>query len=311
MMFMQSNGGLTDAGRFQGKDAILSGPAGGIVGAVKSCEAIGLRQVIGFDMGGTSTDVAHYDGAYERVFETVVAGVRVRAPMMHIHTVAAGGGSICSFEHGRFKVGPESAGANPGPASYRKGGPLTVTDCNVMLGRIQPEPLPARVRPERRPAARPRRGARAPSPRWPSRSSRETGTAMSPSAVADGFLAVAVDNMAQAIKSISVERGYDVSRYAMCCFGGAGGQHACRVADVLGMTQIVIHPFAGVLSAFGMGLADIRAMREAAVEQVLSEATLDRAAAAPGGAGASRRSAELLAQQVAPGRHHASNCARA
>ncbi|SFU56688.1 hydantoinase B/oxoprolinase family protein [Pseudoduganella namucuonensis] len=308
LMFMQSNGGLTDASRFQGKDAILSGPAGGIVGAVKSCEAIGLRQVIGFDMGGTSTDVAHYDGAYERVFETVVAGVRVRAPMMHIHTVAAGGGSICGFENGRFKVGPESAGANPGPASYRKGGPLTVTDCNVMLGRIQPAHFPHVFGPNGdQPLDRDvveRRFAD-----LAARIERETGTRMSPSAVADGFLAVAVDNMAQAIKSISVERGYDVSRYAMCCFGGAGGQHACRVADVLGMTKIVIHPFAGVLSAFGMGLADIRAMREGAVEQVLSDAAL--AALAPTLAAlAERASGELLAQRVARGDITVELCAR-
>ncbi|SHM22172.1 5-oxoprolinase (ATP-hydrolysing) [Duganella sacchari] len=297
LMFMQSNGGLTDASRFQGKDAILSGPAGGIVGAVKSCEAIGLKQVIGFDMGGTSTDVAHYDGAYERVFETVVAGVRVRAPMMHIHTVAAGGGSICSFENGRFKVGPESAGANPGPASYRKGGPLTVTDCNVMLGRIQPEHFPHVFGPSGdQPLDRDvvvRRFSK-----LAEQIEAETGTRLSPSAVADGFLAVAVDNMAQAIKSISVERGYDVSRYAMCCFGGAGGQHACRVADVLGMSKIAIHPFAGVLSAFGMGLADIRAMREAAVEQPLNAATL--AALAPQLATLTQQAAdELLAQQVA------------
>jgi 5-oxoprolinase (ATP-hydrolysing) len=308
LMFMQSNGGLTDASRFQGKDAILSGPAGGIVGAVKSCEAIGLKQVIGFDMGGTSTDVAHYDGAYERVFETVVAGVRVRAPMMHIHTVAAGGGSICSFEHGRFKVGPESAGANPGPASYRKGGPLTVTDCNVMLGRIQPAHFPHVFGPNGdlpldRDEVVQRFTAMA------AQIERETGTRLSPSAVADGFLAVAVDNMAQAIKSISVERGYDVSRYAMCCFGGAGGQHACRVADVLGMTQIVIHPFAGVLSAFGMGLADIRAMREAAVEQVLSDAAL--AALQPQLAALARQAgAELLAQQVAQDDIKVELCAR-
>jgi 5-oxoprolinase (ATP-hydrolysing) len=308
LMFMQSNGGLTDAGRFQGKDAILSGPAGGIVGAVKSCEAIGLKQVIGFDMGGTSTDVAHYDGAYERVFETVVAGVRVRAPMMHIHTVAAGGGSICSFEHGRFKVGPESAGANPGPASYRKGGPLTVTDCNVMLGRIQPEHFPHVFGPNGdQPLDRDEVVRRFTA--LAAQIERETGTSLSPSAVADGFLAVAVDNMAQAIKSISVERGYDVSRYAMCCFGGAGGQHACRVADVLGMTQIVIHPFAGVLSAFGMGLADIRAMREAAVEQVLSDAAL--AALQPRlGALAREAEAELLAQQVAPADIKVELCAR-
>jgi len=308
LMFMQSNGGLTDAGRFQGKDAILSGPAGGIVGAVRSCEAIGLQQVIGFDMGGTSTDVAHYDGAYERVFETVVAGVRVRAPMMHIHTVAAGGGSICSFENGRFKVGPESAGANPGPKCYRKGGPLTVTDCNVMLGRIQPEHFPHVFgrngdQPLDRDAVVRAFGELA------KQIALDTGTRLSPSAVAEGFLAVAVDNMAQAIKSISVERGYDVSRYAMCCFGGAGGQHACRVADVLGMTKIVIHPFAGVLSAFGMGLADIRAMREGAVEQPLSEATL--AALAPRLEALARQASdELLAQQVAPEQMRVELCAR-
>ena len=308
IMFMQSNGGLTDAGRFQGKDAILSGPAGGIVGAVRSCEAIGLTQVIGFDMGGTSTDVAHYDGAYERVFETVVAGVRVRAPMMHIHTVAAGGGSICRFENGRFKVGPESAGANPGPASYRKGGPLTVTDCNVMLGRIQPEHFPRVFGPngdlplDREVVARAFEALA-------EQIARETGTRLTPSAVADGFLAVAVDNMAQAIKSISVERGYDVSRYAMCCFGGAGGQHACRVADVLGMSTIAIHPFAGVLSAFGMGLADIRAIREGAVEQLLGESTLDalqpRLAAL-----AQEARGDLLAQQVAPEAITVELCAR-
>ncbi|MYN19230.1 5-oxoprolinase [Rugamonas sp. FT107W] len=308
IMFMQSNGGLTDAGRFQGKDAILSGPAGGIVGAVKSCEAIGLKQVIGFDMGGTSTDVAHYDGAYERVFETVVAGVRVRAPMMHIHTVAAGGGSICSFENGRFKVGPESAGANPGPASYRKGGPLTVTDCNVMLGRIQPEHFPHVFGPNGDQPLDRDVVVRA-FGELAERIARETGTRLSPSAVADGFLAVAVDNMAQAIKSISVERGYDVSRYAMCCFGGAGGQHACRVADVLGMTKIVIHPFAGVLSAFGMGLADIRAMREGAVEQPLSEATL--AELGPQLVALARDAAtELLEQQVAQEDIRVELCAR-
>ena len=308
LMFMQSNGGLTDAARFQGKDAILSGPAGGIVGAVKSCAAVGLRQVIGFDMGGTSTDVAHYDGAYERVFETVVAGVRVRAPMMHIHTVAAGGGSICSFEHGRFKVGPESAGANPGPASYRKGGPLTVTDCNVMLGRVQPAHFPHVFGPNGD-LPLDRAVVERKFTELAAQIERDTGAAMSPSAVADGFLAVAVDNMAQAIKSISVERGYDVSNYAMCCFGGAGGQHACRVADVLGMTRIVIHPFAGVLSAFGMGLAEIRAMREAAVEQVLSDAAL--AQLQPQLAALEQQArAELLAQQVAPGDITVELCAR-
>ncbi|WP_206956884.1 hydantoinase B/oxoprolinase family protein [Trinickia acidisoli] len=274
LMFMQSSGGLADADRFRGKDAILSGPAGGIVGAVKTCEAVGERRVIGFDMGGTSTDVAHYDGAYERVFETRVAGVRVRAPMMDIHTVAAGGGSICSFENGRFKVGPESAGAYPGPASYRNGGPLTVTDCNVMLGRVQAHHFPHVFGPNgdlpldvdivRQKFAELARQVE-----------RETGRSMSPQAVAEGFLAVAVDNMAQAIKTISVERGHDVSDYALCAFGGAGGQHACEVADALGMKRILLHPFAGVLSAFGMGLADIRVLRERAVETVLEAATVE------------------------------------
>ncbi|RDV00945.1 5-oxoprolinase [Trinickia dinghuensis] len=273
LMFMQSSGGLVDATRFRGKDAILSGPAGGIVGAVKTCEAVGERKVIGFDMGGTSTDVAHYDGAYERVFETQVAGVRVRAPMMDLHTVAAGGGSICSFENGRFKVGPESAGAHPGPASYRNGGPLTVTDCNVMLGRVQAEhfphvfgpngDLPLDVEVVRRKFAE-----------LALQVERETGRLMSPQGVAEGFLAVAVDNMAQAIKTISVERGHDVSDYALCAFGGAGGQHACEVADALGMKRIALHPFAGVLSAFGMGLADLNVMRERAVETVVEPATV-------------------------------------
>ncbi|TDV33719.1 5-oxoprolinase (ATP-hydrolysing) [Paraburkholderia caballeronis] len=273
LMFMQSSGGLVDAGRFRGKDAILSGPAGGIVGAVRTSEAAGEHKVIGFDMGGTSTDVAHYDGAYERVFETQVAGVRVRAPMMDIHTVAAGGGSICSFENGRFKVGPESAGAYPGPASYRNGGPLTVTDCNVMLGRVQPGHFPHVFGPN---GDQPldveivrRRFAE-----LAQQVERDTGRTMSAEAVAEGFLAVAVDNMAQAIKTISVERGHDVSDYALCAFGGAGGQHACEVADALGMRRIVLHPFAGVLSAFGMGLADLRVLRERAVEAALDAATV-------------------------------------
>lgn len=270
LMFMQSNGGLVDAARFQGKDAILSGPAGGIVGAVRTSEAAGFHKVIGFDMGGTSTDVTHYDGNFERVYETLIAGVRVRAPMMHIHTVAAGGGSICTFEHGRFKVGPESAGANPGPACYRKGGPLTVTDCNVMLGRIQPAYFPAVFGPHGDQPVDRDVVVRA-FETLATEIGRSTGMPMTPQAVAEGFLAVAVDNMAQAIKTISIERGYDVTDYAMCCFGGAGGQHACRVADVLGMTKILIHPFAGVLSAYGMGLADIRSMHEAAVEQLLTE----------------------------------------
>jgi 5-oxoprolinase (ATP-hydrolysing) len=274
LMFMQSSGGLVEAARFQGKDAILSGPAGGIVGAVKTCEAVGEHRVISFDMGGTSTDVAHYDGAYERVFETQVAGVRVRAPMMDIHTVAAGGGSICSFENGRFKVGPESAGAYPGPACYRNGGPLTVTDCNLMLGRVQPAYFPLVFGPQGdlpldADIVREKFNALA------ERVFHETGRAMSAEAIAEGFLTIAVDNMAQAIKKISVERGHDVADYALCAFGGAGGQAACAVAEALGMRRIVLHPLAGVLSAFGMGLADLRVLRERAVEAALDERAVD------------------------------------
>ena len=265
LMFMQSNGGLTDARLFQGKDAILSGPAGGIVGAVETAARAGHGRIISFDMGGTSTDVAHYDGAYERAFETVVAGVRMRAPMMMIHTVAAGGGSICSFDGTRYRVGPESAGADPGPACYRRGGPLCVTDCNVLLGKLQPEffprvfgpnqdePLDHAVVMEKFTALADEIGER-------------TGRRPPLVDVADGFLRIAVDNMANAIKSISVRRGHDVTGYALNCFGGAGGQHACLVADALGVTRVMIHPFAGVLSAYGMGLADVRALRDRAVE---------------------------------------------
>jgi len=273
LMFMQSSGGLAGANRFQGKDAILSGPAGGVVGAVKTCEMAGETRIVGFDMGGTSTDVMHYDSKYERVFETQVAGVRVRAPMMHIHTVAAGGGSVCSFSNGRLKVGPESAGAHPGPASYRNGGPLTVTDCNLMLGRLQASQFPKVF------------GPHANQPLSLSTVQKKfedlaaqveaaTGGAMTPESLAEGFLAVAVDSMARAIKMISVERGHDVSDYAMCSFGGAGGQHACQVADALGINRVIIHPLAGVLSALGMGLADLRSLREAAVEKVLNDATV-------------------------------------
>ncbi len=262
LMFMQSNGGLTDAGLFQGKDAILSGPAGGVVGMVQTAAAHGIDKLIGFDMGGTSTDVCHYAGSYERSFETEVAGVRMRAPMMSIHTVAAGGGSILSFSQGRLQVGPDSAGANPGPASYRRGGPLTVTDCNVLLGKVQPDRFPHVFGPNSdQPldvdAARAKFGEMA------SQIAEETGEPPRPvEELATGFLRIAVENMANAIKKISVQRGYDVTKYTMNCFGGAGGQHACLVADVLGMEKIYIHPFAGVLSAFGMGLADVRAMRE-------------------------------------------------
>ena len=262
LQFMQSNGGLTDARLFQGKDAILSGPAGGVVGMVRSAQAAGHDRLIGFDMGGTSTDVCHYAGAFERSFETEVAGVRMRAPMMSIHTVAAGGGSLLTFRQGRMQVGPESAGADPGPACYRRGGPLAVTDCNVVLGKIQPDRFPAVFGPggdEPLDADAARAGFEA----LAGQIADETGDPRrTPEELAEGFLRIAVENMANAIKKISVQRGYDVTGYTMNCFGGAGGQHACQVADVLGMKRIFVHPFAGVLSAFGMGLADVRAIRE-------------------------------------------------
>ncbi|MDX0452004.1 5-oxoprolinase [Sinorhizobium medicae] len=267
VMFMMSSGGLTAAEMFQGKDAILSGPAGGVVGLARTGEAAGFDRVIGFDMGGTSTDVAHFDGEYERAFETEVAGVRVRAPMMLIHTVAAGGGSILHFDGGRFRVGPDSAGANPGPACYRNGGPLAVTDANVMLGKLLPEHFPAIFGPEQNQpldveTVRERFAALA----------AEIGDGRSPEDVADGFIRIAVANMVEAIKKISVSRGYDVTRYALNCFGGAGGQHACLVADALGMKSILLHPMSGLLSAYGMGLADIRATRQKALGVALDEA---------------------------------------
>jgi 5-oxoprolinase (ATP-hydrolysing) len=273
LMFMQSNGGLTDAQLFQGKDAILSGPAGGIVGAVETAEQAGFDRIISFDMGGTSTDVAHYDGVYERAFETLVAGVRMRAPMMMIHTVAAGGGSICFFDGSRYRVGPESAGANPGPACYRRGGPLTVTDCNVMLGKLQPDFFPNVFGPNQNATL----DAEVVHEKFDAlaREIQEaTGDHRSSVEVADGYLKIAVENMANAIKKISVQRGYDVTGYTLNCFGGAGGQHACLVADALGMTKVLTHPFAGVLSAYGMGLADIRALRERAVETTLENGAM-------------------------------------
>ena len=269
LQFMQSSGGLTDAHRFQGKDAILSGPAGGIVGAAAVTKLAGFDKMIGFDMGGTSTDVTHYAGEYERAFETEVAGVRLRAPIMQIHTVAAGGGSICTFDGSKFRVGPESAGANPGPAAYRRGGPLTVTDCNVMVGKLRPELFPAVFGPNGdQPldtcAVIDKFEALA------LQVERATGQKKSPEEIAAGFLRIAVENMANAIKHISVQRGYDVTEYTLTCFGGAGGQHACMVADALGMQRVYIHPFAGVLSAYGMGLADVRTLKQAAVEKALS-----------------------------------------
>jgi 5-oxoprolinase (ATP-hydrolysing) len=276
LLFMQSNGGLTDARAFRGKDAILSGPAGGVVGMARTAAQAGFERVIGFDMGGTSTDVCHYAGEYERAFETVVAGVRMRAPMMNIHTVAAGGGSICSFDGARLRVGPASAGAVPGPASYRRGGPLTVTDCNVMLGKLRPEFFPAVFGPN---ADQPldADAVAAGFARLAAEILAATGETMSPEAIAEGFLTIAVENMAKAVRQISIQRGYDVTRYVLACFGGAGGQHACLVADALGMTKVMIHPFAGVLSAYGMGLADLRLIREATVERPLAEAASDLA----------------------------------
>ena len=300
LMFMQSNGGLTDAHRFAGKDSILSGPAAGVVGAVKTSAAAGFDRIIGFDMGGTSTDVCHCAGEFERTFEAQVAGVRVRAPMMSIHTVAAGGGSILHFDGSRYRVGPDSAGADPGPASYRKGGPLTVTDANVMLGKIQPRffppvfgrdgdaPLDAGVVQEKfRTLAERIRGA--------------TGDTRSAEEVAEGFVEIAVGNMAEAIKKISVQRGHDVTAYTLCCFGGAAGQHACLVADALGMTRIMIHPLAGVLSAYGMGLADTVAMRQRTVEAKLDRACVPALEEALGELERDARG-ELLSQSVGPER---------
>jgi 5-oxoprolinase (ATP-hydrolysing) len=265
LQFMQSNGGLTNAHTFQGKDSILSGPAGGIVGMVRASELAGFDRVIGFDMGGTSTDVSHYSGEFERVFETQVAGVRMRAPMMSIHTVAAGGGSILHFDGSRYRVGPDSAGANPGPTSYRRGGPLAVTDCNVMLGKIQPAHFPQLFGPNANEAL----NADAVRDKFAAMAAeigKATGKTPLPEQVAEGFIEIAVGNMANAIKQISVQRGHDVSDYALTSFGGAGGQHACLVADALGMKTVFVHSLAGVMSAYGMGLADQTAMREAALE---------------------------------------------
>jgi 5-oxoprolinase (ATP-hydrolysing) len=263
--FMQSNGGLAEATAFRGKDAILSGPAGGVVGMVAASEPHGVHRLIGFDMGGTSTDVSHYAGQFELADESIVAGVRIRAPMMQIHTVAAGGGSICRFDGMRFRVGPESAGANPGPACYRNGGPLTVTDCNLVLRRIDPAHFPSVFGPSGdqpldSDASRERLQEIA-----------EAVGSKSLEEIADGFLEIAVDNMAAAIRKISIARGHDVTRYTLACFGGAGGQHACKVADALGMERILIHPLAGVLSAYGIGIADVKTIRDASVLKPLGE----------------------------------------
>ncbi|MFF4862606.1 hydantoinase B/oxoprolinase family protein [Streptomyces sp. NPDC001231] len=273
LMFMQSNGGLAEAGQFRGKDAVLSGPAGGIVGMARMSRLAGFDRVIGFDMGGTSTDVSHYAGAYERVLTTQIAGVRLRAPMLDIHTVAAGGGSVLHFDGSRYRVGPDSAGADPGPACYRGGGPLAVTDANVMLGRIQPAHFPevfgpggdqpldeALVRERFTDLAREIR--------------ERTGDDRTPEQVAEGYLQIAVANIANAVKRISVQKGHDVTRYALTTFGGAGGQHACMVADSLGIRTVLVPPMAGVLSALGIGLADTTAMREQSVEVPLEPAAM-------------------------------------
>ncbi|ACK71921.1 5-oxoprolinase (ATP-hydrolyzing) [Gloeothece citriformis PCC 7424] len=265
LMFMKSDGGLTDAHQFQGKDSILSGPAGGIVGAVQTSLRAGFKKIITFDMGGTSTDVAHFKGEYERQLENEIAGVRMRVPVLDINTVAAGGGSILFFDGATFRVGPESGAANPGPACYRRGGQLTVTDANVMLGKIQPQyfpsvfgiegnlPLDKEIVIEKF-----------------TQLTQEVGHYSTPEQIAAGFISIAVENMANAIKKISLQRGYDVTDYALCCFGGAGGQVACLIADTLGMKKIFLHPYAGVLSAYGMGLADVRAIRERAIEHPLT-----------------------------------------
>ena len=266
LQFMMSSGGLTAAERFQGKDAILSGPAGGVVGMAQTAAIAGFDKVIGFDMGGTSTDVAHYAGEYERAFDTEVAGVRIRAPMMRVHTVAAGGGSILHAEPGRFRVGPDSAGAYPGPACYRNGGPLTVTDANVMLGKLNPDFFPPIFGPgQDQPLDRDMVSARF------AEIAAEAGDGKSPEEVAEGFVRIAVENMANAVKKISVQRGYDVTRYLLNSFGGAGGQHACLVADALGMEKVLIHPLSGLLSAYGIGLARVSASRQQMVVEPLED----------------------------------------
>ena len=272
LYFMQSNGGLAHADTFEGKDAVLSGPAGGIVGAAKTGERANTNKLIGFDMGGTSTDVSHYGGSFERVFDTVVAGVRMTVPMMDIHTVAAGGGSICDFHDGRFRVGPASAGAFPGPAAYGRGGPITVTDCNVMLGKLKPDLFPA-VFGENGTEPLNFEATKAGFKKLQKTIKVETGNYLTLEGIAEGFLSVAIEHMARAIKRVSVERGHDIKKYALLTFGGAGGQHACLVADALGMTKVIVPPFSGVLSALGMGLADQRVIKEQALECALDDAT--------------------------------------
>ena len=265
LLFMKSSGGLTDAAHFRGRDAILSGPAGGIVGAVHTAKLAGFSKIVGFDMGGTSTDVSHFAGEFEKVYETQVAGVRMRVPMMYIHTVAAGGGSLLTFEDKRFRVGPESAGANPGPICYRRGGKLAVTDINICLGKLHPDFFPKIFGPDQNLPL-----DRVAAYRAFAEIAKEVGDGRSPEEVAEGFLDIAIEHMAQAIKKISVSRGYDLKKYAMNCFGGAGGQHACLVAERLGIKSILLHPFSGVLSAYGMGLANIQTERQKVIDKELS-----------------------------------------
>ena len=275
LMFMQSNGGLTDAYTFHGKDALLSGPAGGVVGMVRTAQNAGFAKLIGFDMGGTSTDVSHYAGEFERAYETEVAGVRVRSPMMDIHTVAAGGGSVLHFDGSRLRVGPDSAGADPGPTCYGNGGPLAITDCNVVLGKLRPEFFPAVFGPEGNEPLD-EQTTLAAFTSLAREIADSTATHQTETTVAQGFLDIAADNMANAIKKISIERGHDVSDYTLVCFGGAGGPHACMVADRLNIQNIFVHPQAGVLSALGIGLADIRHLPDEAVEEPLNSQTLQR-----------------------------------
>ena len=297
LQFMQSNGGLTDATAFRGKDAILSGPAGGVVGMVAAGRAVGEDRLIGFDMGGTSTDVAHYAGRFELAEESLVAGVRIRAPMMQVNTVAAGGGSICRFDGMRFRVGPESAGAQPGPACYRNGGPLTVTDCNLILGRISAAHFPPVFGPD---GNQPLDEAAALARIAEVADAVEgaTGLRRSDADIAEGFLAIANDNMANAIRKISIARGHDVTRYALACFGGAGGQHACHVADALGIARIIVHPFAGLLSAYGIGLAEVKALRERSWLRPLDETFDEALAALAGSAETALRDQGIVAERI-------------
>ena len=298
LLFMQSNGGLVEADFFQGKDAILSGPAGGLVGAVRSAEAAGVDRLVTFDMGGTSTDVAHYAGELERSFESEVAGVLLRSPLLRIHTVAAGGGSLLHFDGERFRVGPDSAGAVPGPACYRRGGPLAVTDANLRVGRIQPDFFPAVFGPE---GTEPldAAGVRARFEELAAEVEAATGERRAPEEIAEGFRRIATENMAHAIKKISIEEGRELAGYTLQCFGGAGGQHACAIADVLGMDRILLHPLAGVLSAYGMGRADLRVLRERAVEETLDAESLVRAESLAGELAAAAAT-ELRAQGQPP-----------